>query len=51
MELGGVCVRFREAGEDLLIYHFGSVREAAETIAFVSEFLPDAQVVVEPLVH
>jgi|AACY02.2.fsa_nt_gi hypothetical protein len=51
IEVGGVCLRFREEGEDILVYHLGTVRQAAETIAFVSEFLPNAQVVVEPLRH
>ena len=51
MDLGGVCVRIREKEEDILVYHFGSVREAAKTLAFVAEFFPSAQVIVEPLRH
>ena len=51
MVTGGVCLRVRDHGEDILVYHFSTMREAAKTFLFVSEFLPHAQFILEPARH
>ncbi len=51
MGLGGVCMRVREGGEDILVYHFPSIRDAAEMFSFISDLMPGAQFVIEPIRH
>ncbi|MEM7520406.1 MAG: hypothetical protein AAF307_05150 [Pseudomonadota bacterium] len=46
-----VEMRVREAGEDILVYTFKKPREAAEMIGFLSEFLPAAEFLIQPLRH
>lgn len=48
---GPVRLTVRENGEDLLIYTFASLCEAARIHAFVREFFPRADFVLEPLAH
>lgn len=49
--MGLVELRVREEGEDILVYTFRSLVEAAEMISFLSDFLPRAQFVVQPCRH
>jgi hypothetical protein len=51
MGLGGVCMTVRENGEPILVYHFSSIREAAELFDFISDLMPGAQFVIEPIRH
>jgi len=51
MGLGGVRFSVREAGEDVLVYHMGSISEAMKILNFIREFFPEAQFVFEPLRH
>lgn len=51
MGVGGVRFAVREAGEEVLVYHMSSIREATEILAFIREFFPRAEFVFEPLRH
>jgi hypothetical protein len=51
MGLGGICMTVRENGEAILVYRFNSMREAAEIFDFISDLMPDAQFVIEPIRH
>jgi hypothetical protein len=51
MAVGGVKLSVREDGRDLLVYHYGSIREATEILNFIREFFPRAEFVFEPLAH
>lgn len=47
----GVRMAVIEASEEILVYAFESPAEAGEMMAFLKEFLPDAEFVIEPLVN
>lgn len=49
--LGGVELRVRDADAEILVYTFRQVSEAAEMIRFLSEFLPEARFVLQPIRH
>ncbi len=51
MAVGGVRFAVREDGEDVLVYHMSSVKEAVKTLDFIREFFPNAQFIFEPLRH
>lgn len=46
-----VEMRVRDAGEEILVYTFKEPKEAAEMIEFLSDFLPEAEFLVQPLRH
>lgn len=48
-KFGPVRLTVREADEDILVYTFASVREAAEIHGFIREFFPRAEFRLEPL--
>ena len=48
---GAVELRVKEGSEDILVYTFGSAKEAGEMIAFLTEFLPGVRYLVQPLTH
>jgi hypothetical protein len=50
-EPAGVRFSVRENGQDVLVYHYARMEEAAEIYAFIREFFPQAEFVFEPLVH
>ena len=47
----GVRFSVRENGQDVLVYHYSRLEEAAEIYAFIRDFFPHAEFVFEPLVH
>lgn len=47
----GVRMSVRENGEDILVYHYASIREAVEIQEFIREYFPRADFVFEPLRH
>ena len=47
----GVRLAVLEASEEKLVYAFETAGEAAEMIAFLREFLPEAEYVVEPVLN
>lgn len=47
----GVELRVQEHGEDVLVYTFGAVAEAAEMFEFLRDFFPGARFVIQPLTH
>jgi hypothetical protein len=49
--MGMVELRVAEEGREVLIYTFGKVAEAAEMMNFLSEFLPDARFLIQPVRH
>ncbi|MBF9029966.1 hypothetical protein HKCCE3408_06140 [Rhodobacterales bacterium HKCCE3408] len=46
-----VELRVSEGAEDILVYTFRSAREAGDMIGFLTEFLPEAKFLVQPLRH
>jgi hypothetical protein len=46
-----VELRVAEEGQEILIYRFGKIVDAAEMMRFLAEFLPDARFVIQPLPH
>ena len=49
--LGRVEMRVQEGGEDVLVYSFARLSEAAEMFAFLHDFFPDAKFVIQPQRH
>jgi hypothetical protein len=49
--MGMIELRVAEGGEDVLVYTFRTVADAAEMIGFLSEFLPEARFMIQPLRH
>lgn len=49
--MGFVELRVSEDGEEILVYALKDLAKAAEMIDFLSEFLPDAQYLVQPGRH
>lgn len=49
--LGPVRFSVRRSGEEMLVYHFDTNREAIKMLHFLRDFFPDAQFVVEPALH
>jgi hypothetical protein len=49
--VAGVRFSVLENGEEILVYHAASIREAVERLAFIKEFFPSAKFVFEPLTH
>jgi hypothetical protein len=49
--MGMVELRVAESGHDVLIYTFRGVADAAEMMRFLSEFLPEAQFLIQPVRH
>jgi hypothetical protein len=49
--MGMVELRVTEVGHEILIYRFGKIAEAAEMMNFLSEFLPDARFLIQPVLH
>ncbi len=47
----GVELRIEDQGEDLLVYTFRAIDEAAEMFEFLREFFPSARFVIQPLTH
>ena len=48
---GSVELRVHQDGEDILIYSFKAIDEAAEMFDFLRDFFPDAKFVIQPLMH
>jgi hypothetical protein len=46
-----ICMTVRQDGEDILVYRFGTMREAAEIFDFIADLMPGAQFIIEPLRH
>jgi len=46
-----VEMRVRDGGADVLVYVFRTIAEAGEMMAFLREFFPSAQFLVQPLPH
>lgn len=46
-----VELRVREQGEDVLVYSFKNASEAAEMVHFLSDMMPGASYVVQPIRH
>lgn len=46
-----VALQVRPAGSAMLEYSFATTQEAAAMVAFLREFLPDAQYVIQPVQH
>lgn len=46
-----VELRVREGGSDVLVYTFESPTKAADMIHFLSDFFPEAEFLVQPLLH
>ena len=49
--MGIVELRVAEGGRDVLVYTFREVAEAAEMMRFLSEFLPEARFLIQPVRH
>ncbi|ETX15949.1 hypothetical protein OCH239_11925 [Roseivivax halodurans JCM 10272] len=50
--LMSVCeLRVREGRADSLVYVFRSVKEATAMVRFLSDFLPGAEFVIQPVRH
>ncbi len=49
--MGLVELRVRDEGEEILVYTFRAIADAAEMIHFLSGFLPRAQFVLQPAPH
>lgn len=43
--------RVQQDGEDVLVYTFKAVDEAAEMFNFLREFFPQARFIIQPLLH
>lgn len=48
---GGVCLRVREQGLDILVLYFASPREAAPTRRRLGALFPEASFVLEHTLH
>ncbi|MXQ07951.1 hypothetical protein GQ651_08840 [Alphaproteobacteria bacterium GH1-50] len=48
---GAVELRVHQDGEDILIYSFKAIDEAAEMFDFLRDFFPTAKFVIQPLMH
>lgn len=46
-----VELRVQENGEDVLVYAFKAIDEAAEMFDFLRDFFPGAKFVIQPLMH
>lgn len=46
-----VELRVQEDGEDVLVYAFPGIGEAAEMFEFLRDFFPGARFVIQPLTH
>jgi hypothetical protein len=49
--MGIVELRVADGGQDLLVYTFRGMAEAAEMMRFLSEFLPEARFLIQPVRH
>lgn len=49
--MGMVELRVAEGGQDVLVYTFRGVADAAEMMRFLSEFLPEARFLIQPVRH
>lgn len=49
--LGAVELRVQENGEDVLVYAFRAIDEAAEMFDFLRDFFPGAKFIIQPLMH
>jgi hypothetical protein len=49
--MGLVELRISDEGEDVLVYTFTRITEAAEMMRFLAEFLPGATFLIQPLRH
>lgn len=49
--VGFVELRVRENGKDVLVYTFKSTAAAAEMVHFLSDMMPGASYLVQPLRH
>lgn len=43
--------RVQQNGEDVLIYTFKAIDEAAEMFDFLRGFFPDARFIIQPVLH
>jgi len=46
-----VEMRVQQDGEDVLVYAFRAMNEAAEMFDFLRDFFPGAKFIIQPLVH
>lgn len=46
-----VELRVQENGEDVLVYAFKAIDEAAEMFNFLRDFFPGAKFIIQPLMH
>jgi hypothetical protein len=46
-----VELRVREEGQDILIYNFKTATDAAEMVHFLSDMMPGASFLVQPIRH
>ena len=51
MGLGRIELRVRDGGEEILVYSFPSIDEAAEMFEFLRGFLPEASFLIQPQPH
>ena len=50
-KIGGVELRVQQDGQDQLVYRLSSVEEAAAILDVISDSLPGARFVIQPLMH
>lgn len=51
VEFGRVEMRVQEDGQDILVYSFPRLAEAAEMFDFLKDFFPGAKFVIQPQTH
>lgn len=49
--VGAVELRVSEESQEILVYTFKTAKEAGEMVRFLTEFLPKARFLVQPLTH
>lgn len=49
--MGLIELRVTDGGEDVLIYTFRRMADAAEMMGFLAEFMPDAKFLIQPIRH
>lgn len=49
--MGMIELRVAEDGREILIYTFREIAAAVEMMGFLSEFLPEARFVIQPVPH
>ena len=51
LTMGMIELRVSEDGQEILIYTFREIAAAVEMMGFLSEFLPEARFVIQPVPH